>query len=116
MGLCSDRTKDAKIKFQGCEEAMRRMKAYNTDQLNEQKLELARLRTELETAKSDAHKLQVSEEEKAQSAAMAKEATERAVADAVEQAQAKGLAVQTTAQEAVRLANQQANSAAGTTA
>jgi chromosome segregation ATPase len=124
LELCSDRTKDAKIKFQGCEEAMRRMKAYNTDQQNEQKLELARLRTELETAKNDAQKLQVSQEEKAQSAAMAKEATERAVADAVEQAQAKGLAVQTTAQEAVdkaareavRLANQQANSAAGTTA
>merc|ERR1719409_208396 len=124
LELCSDRTKDAKIKFQGCEEAMPRMNAYNTDQQNEQKLELARLRTELETAKNDAHKLQVSQEEKAQSAAMAKEATERAVADAVEQAQAKGLAVQTTAQEAVdraakeavRLANQQANSAAGTTA
>jgi len=119
LELCSDRTKDAKIKAQGCEEAMRRMKTYNTDQQNEQKLEVARLRTELETAKSDAAKLQVSQEEKAQSAAMAKEATEKAVADAVAAAQAKGLAVQTTAQEAVdkaakeavRLANQQANAA-----
>lgn len=117
LELCSDRTKDAKIKEQGCEEAMRRMKTYNTDQQNEQKLELGRLRTELETAKNDASKLQVTQEEKAQSAAMAKEATEKAVADAVAEAQAKGLAVTANAQEAVdraakeavRLANKQAN-------
>jgi len=117
LELCSDRTRDSNIKFQGCEEAMRRMKTYNADQQNEQKLEVGRLRTELETAKSDAAKLQVSQEEKAQSAAMAKEATAKAVADAVEQAQAKGLAVTANAQaavdkaakEAVALAREQAN-------
>lgn len=116
LELCSDRMKDAKVKEQGCEEAMRRMKTYNADQLNEQKLEIARLRAEADTAKEQARKMTVAEGDKARADELAKAATQKAVADAVAEAQATGLAVKAQAQEAVdkaakeavRLANEQA--------
>merc|ERR1712138_175951 len=102
LELSMDRMKDAKVKFQGCEEAMRRMKTYNADQLNDKKMA-------------------VSQREKAAAQALAKSATDKAVADALAKAQAKALAVKTNAQdavdkaakEAVKVANAQASAAAG---
>lgn len=116
LELCGDRMRDAKIKEKGCEEAMRRMKTYNSDQINEQKMQIARLRAEVTQAKDEARKMTVSQEDKSRADALAKKATEKAVADAVAQAQATGLAVKAQAQEAVdkaakeavKLANEQA--------
>lgn len=118
--LCEDRMKDSKIKEQGCEEAMRRMKTYNADADTEQKMEIARLRQELDQCKEDANRMVVSQEEKQKADDLAKQATEKAVSQAVETAQANALAVKTNAQEAVdqaakeavRLANEQAATAA----
>merc|ERR1712185_276905 len=121
LELSMDRMKDAKVKFQGCEEAMRRMKTYNADQLNDKKMEVTRLRQQVATAKDEARKLAVSQREKAAAQALAKSATDKAVADALAKAQAKALAVKTNAQaavdkaakEAVKVANAQASAAAG---
>merc|ERR1711998_180382 len=84
--LCEDRMKDAKVKELGCEEAMNRMKTYNADTQNEQKMELARLRQELQTTKTEFERMRIGQE-------------------AVDQA----------AKEAVKLATKQAQAAAQTT-
>merc|ERR1712054_459998 len=70
--LCEDRMKDSKIKEQGCEEAMRRMKTYNADANTEQKMEIARLRQELDQCKEDANRMVVSQEEKQKADDLAK--------------------------------------------
>merc|ERR1712057_31059 len=108
LELSMDRMKDAKVKFQGCEEAMRRMKTYNADQLNDKRMEVTRLRQQVATAKDEARKLAVSQREKAAAQALAKRATDRAVADALAKAQAKALAVKTNAQDAVDKAAKEA--------
>merc|ERR1712196_110971 len=108
LELSMDRMKDAKVKFQGCEEAMRRMKTYNADQLNDKKMEVTRLRQQVATAKDEARKLAVSQREKAAAQALAKRATDKAVADALAKAQAKALAVKTNAQDAVDKAAKEA--------
>jgi len=121
MELSMDRMKDAKVKSQGCEEAMRRMKTYNADQLNDKKMEVTRLRQQVITAKDEARKLAMGQRERSAAQALAKSATDKAVADALAKAQAKGLAVKNNAQdavdkaakEAVKIANQQAVASAG---
>jgi hypothetical protein len=106
--LCEDRMKDAKIKHQGCEDAMKRVKVYSDDTINEQKMELARVRQELQNVKEKMASMEVSQEEKTKADQFAKAATEKAVAQAVETAQANSLAVKTNAQEAVDKAAEEA--------
>merc|ERR1712196_32078 len=108
LELSMDRMKDAKVKFQGCEEAMRRMKTYNADQLNDKKMEVTLFRQQVATAKDEARKLAVSQREKAAAQALAKRATDKAVADTLAKAQAKALAVKTNAQDAVDKAAKEA--------
>lgn len=118
--LCQDRMKDAKVKALGCEESMTRMKTYHADENTEQKMELARLRQELDQTKAELQKTVVGQQEKEKAEQLAKQATESAVAKAVEAAQANALAVKTNAQEAVdqaakeavKIANDQARAAA----
>merc|ERR1711988_823548 len=121
LELCRDRIKDAKIKANGCQEAMRRLKTYTNDQINRQKMDLTRVRQELSQEKAKASRLQVSRAEKAKANSIAKSAASKAASDAVAAANAKALAVKAdakqavaqAAKEAVKLTNSQAKQQSG---
>merc|ERR1711934_1187366 len=116
LELCRDRIRDAKIKAQGCQEAMRRLKTYTGDQINQQRMTAERLRNKVSMAEKKAHQLATSREEKARANKMAKKAASKAASKAVAAASAKAMAVKANAKnevakaakEAVKAANAQA--------
>jgi len=121
LELCRDRIKDAKIKANGCQEAMRRLKTYTNDQINQQKMDLGRVRQELSQEKLKANRVQISRAEKAKANTLAKTAANKAASDAVAAANAKAVAVKAdaktavaqAAKEAVKLTNRQAKEQKG---
>jgi len=112
LELCRDRIRDAKIKAQGCQEAMRRLKTYTGDQINQQRMTAERLRNKISMAEKKAHQLATSKEEKARANAMAKKAAGKAASKAVAAASAKAMAVKANAKDEVAKAAKEAVKAA----
>jgi len=108
LELCRDRIKDAKIKANGCQEALTRLKTYTNDQINEQKLEMTRVREKLNQEKLKAHKQEVTAAEKAKATKLAKLAAAKAASEAVATANAKASAVKANAKQAVAQAAKEA--------
>merc|ERR1712118_351179 len=112
LELCRDRIRDAKVKAQGCQEAMRRLKTYTSDQINQQRMTADRLRQKISLAEKKAHELATSRAEKARADKLAKKAASTAATKAVAAASAKALAVKANAKEAVAQAAKEAVKAA----
>lgn len=116
LELCRDRIRDANVKKQGCLEAMRRMKTYTTDQINQQRMDADRLRQQLKMSRKSATTLAIKRDEKQKAERLASKAAKSAASKAIAKANAKALAVKANAKhevsiaakEAVKLANAQA--------
>jgi hypothetical protein len=106
--LCGDRIREAKIKANGCQEAMNRLKTYTNDQINEQKMQLTRIRQKLNQSQLKIHSTEVSQAEKAKADKMAERAATKAASKAVAKANAKALAVKADARTAVAQAVKEA--------
>jgi len=108
LALCQDRINDAKVKSQGCKEALRRMKTYTADTINQQRMDKTALRQKLGMELKKAHALELSRAEKVKANKLAKAAAEKAASQAVSVANAKALAAKHSAKEQVAAAAREA--------